>query len=617
MKQLLLLACAALITTGAVAQNFPVQIEPVEMIPYLTHKVVVPGSPLTYQILFIGNTDDVQTTETYGNAAGSTKAKQWHDFIGFTPAQDGETGLGWVSVNHEMIQANDMIGDGGGMTVFKVDRNPDGTLKVLDQTLEDGRSGKFFNVDFANTVGETGMNCGGIVSMADGRIWTAEEWFRGSNGSINDDDGGVRDTADFTIGESTPNGFPGFNGRTIKKYQNFNYMVEIDPRQAKAIRKQYNWGRQAFEGGTVLPDNKTVYLGEDGGSGESLFSKFVADEAGDFTKGTLYVYKQNPGEYTGTWVEVDNTNLDEMLTISAVAGQKGCTGFNRIEWVAYNKTDGKIYMTETGRDNPGGRIAGAMEKGFSIAQHYKDRADAQGVEITSDDYWDYYGRVMVFDPEDQSMRSYIEGGPYIDVDGEFQAYPDKHLSNPDGLTFLYVNGKTFMVINEDLNGSSMGRVPPGMTNRSCEAWLLDMDVEPTIDNLYRLAVTPQGAEITGACATPDGKTLLINSQHPSSWNEKPYNNSLTFAITGFDQLVTSVQDDNKGGDTPQGFSVFPNPVSQELKFSEPIDAALYNAQGARVRVIRGASYMDVRDLTSGSYYLMTDDGNVQNVIIQK
>ena len=617
MKHLLLLTCAALLTTGAVAQNFPVEIQPVDMIPYLTHKVEVPGSPLKYQVLFIGNTDDVQTTATYGNAAGTAKAKQWHDFIGFTPAKDGEGGLGWVSVNHEMIEANDMIGDGGGMTVFKVDRNPDGTLKVLDQTLEDGRSGKFFNVDFVNTVGETGMNCGGIVSMADGRIWTAEEWFQGSNAGMNDGDAGLRDTSDFTIGTTAPAGFPGLNGQTIKKYQNFNYMVEIDPRQAKAVRKQYNWGRQAFEGGTVLPDNKTVYLGEDGSTGESLFSKFVADVPGDFTKGKLYVYKQNPGQYTGTWVEVDNTSMDKILSIHDEAASNGCTGFNRIEWVAYNKTDGKVYFTETGRDDAGKRLGGAMEAGFTIAKHYYDRADELGVEVTSDGFWDYYGRVLVFDPADQSVRSYIEGGPYIDFKGDFTAYPDKHLSNPDGLTFLYVNGKTFMVINEDLNGSSMGRVPPGITNRTCEAWLLDMDVEPKVENLYRLAVTPQGAEITGACATPDGKTLLINSQHPSSWNEKPYNNSLTFAISGFDQLVTSVQDDTKGGDKTQSFRVFPNPVSRELNFSNPIDAALYDAQGARVRVIRGASTMDVRDLTSGSYYLMTADGDVQNVIIQK
>ena len=161
-----------------------------------------------------------------------------------------------------MIVQDDKIGDGGGMTVFRVKRDPDNdTLIIMDQTLSDGRSGKFFNVDFVNHTGETGMNCGGIISQADGRIWTAEEWFRSSNGSISD-----RDQSEFRIigtgtvnGQAAPAGFPGFNGDTVAKFQNQNYMTEIDPREAVAIRKQYNWGRQPFEGGTVLPDNKTVY----------------------------------------------------------------------------------------------------------------------------------------------------------------------------------------------------------------------------------------------------------------------------------------------------------------------------------------------------------------------
>lgn len=56
--------------------------------------------------------------------------------------------------------------------------------------------------------------------------------------------------------------------------------------------------------------------------------------------------------------------------------------------------------------------------------------------------------------------------------------------------------------------------------------------------------------------------------------------------------------------------------SQRLKFSKEIDAALYDAQGNRVRVIRGSRYMDVRELSSGSYYLMTANGKTQNVVIQ-
>ena len=132
---------------------------------YFPTEFVMPPSPLTTQVLFIGGVDFVQTTNTYGNPAGETIAKEGHDFIGITPDESGQS-LGWVSINHEKISKDDMIGDGGGMTVFKIKRAADGTLEILDQTLSDGRSGKFFNVDFVNTTGETGMNCGGICSMA-------------------------------------------------------------------------------------------------------------------------------------------------------------------------------------------------------------------------------------------------------------------------------------------------------------------------------------------------------------------------------------------------------------------------------------------------------------------
>jgi hypothetical protein len=147
--------------------------------------------------LFVGGVDLVQTTETYGNEPTEVPAKQWHDFIGFTPVNDddkvaGVQGIGWVTVNHEIMSntdkpevtdggfwgIDDNIGDGGGMTSFLVDVDNNGDIVVVEQTLEDGRTGEFFNIDFVNTVGSTGMNCGGINSQVDGRIWTAEEWQR-------------------------------------------------------------------------------------------------------------------------------------------------------------------------------------------------------------------------------------------------------------------------------------------------------------------------------------------------------------------------------------------------------------------------------------------------------
>jgi hypothetical protein len=607
MRKIYTLIAAMMIAAATQAQfNFPVEVTPTWGDSLERTKVLMPPSPLKFQVLFVGGFDKVQTTATYGNGAGEAVAKQWHDFIGFTP-DNQSSDLGWVSVNHEMIIKNDSIGDGGGMTVFKVarDANTD-TLVIVNQTLTDGRTGKFFNVDFSNTVGETGMNCGGITSDFDGRIWTAEEWFRTSNQSIDD-----RDTSDFTIG--TDGNDPGIavaNGQTVKKYQNYNWMVEIDPKEAVAIRKQYNWGRQGFEGGCVLPDNQTVYLGEDATPG--WFSKFVATTPGDFTSGDLYVYKHDASG--SKWVQMDNNNWNNMLNYKDASVALGATMFNRIEWVSY--ADGKVYFTETGRDTPGSRwrdeaAAGAVYNPNAIA-----RAAAQGTVPDSSDYVDYYGRVWVYDPVTDTATVLLEGGPDL-PDGTTAAnYPNKHLSNPDGLNKLVVNGKTFLIICEDLNGTSNGRMPvEEAPQRTCELYLLDLAIaNPTVNDLVRISATPFGAEVTGAIGTPDGKSILVNSQHPSSTaNEFPFNNSLTYAITGWDQAVASLTRPTFEG---QGFQIYPNPTSRELIFNEITDVAIYTVDGKRLRVHRGVKSVDVSGLNAGTYIVMNKDGQSQKLVVE-
>lgn len=582
--------------------------------------VVLPPSPLKFQVLFVGGSDKVQTTATYGNEPGEALAKQWHDFIGFTPDDDSDD-LGWVSVNHERINANDSIGDGGGMTVFKVARDPvTDEIIVKEQTLSDGRQGKYFNVDFVNTVGETGMNCGGITSLVDGRIWTAEEWFRNSN----DDIPSVRNQDPFTIITDIPGDF---NGSVIEKYQNFNYMVEIDPREAKAIRKQYNWGRQPFEGGTIMEDNQTVYLGADATPG--FFTKFIAETPGDFTRGKLYVYKHDAlTAPVDPWVEIDNSSLDNMLHFAERALAAGGTMFNRLEWLT--NFGGKIYMSETGRDGLGTRFERGIAAGGVLDYHWlepvrerfpqmADKPDDQVIEfVKRGGFNDYYGRVLEFDPATGLVTTYLNGGPFFAESPEFAQYPEKHLSNPDGLNVMVIDGKPFMVICEDLNGTSNGRVPAGISNRSCELYLLDMAIEdPTIEDLTRISVTPVGAEVTGAQATPDGKTLFVNSQHPSTANPFPYNNSLTYAITGWDIAVSAIDEiEEVTLDEQLSLKVWPNPVARELKFSKTLDAAIYNQSGQRIKVFRGQQSIDVSDLTPGFYFLNTSEGEVQRLIIE-
>lgn len=558
--RLLFLAFLAITCSSLQAQLvFPFEIDAPE--GYTPTRVVMPGSPLSLQVLFIGGTDMVQTTATYGNEAGQTHAKEWHDFIGFTPDDSGES-LGWVSVNHESIYRDDRIGDGGGMTVFRVERDEiTGDLNVVDQTLEDGRQGKFFNVDFVNTVGETGMNCGGISSIVDGRIWTAEEWFRSSTSSINNGsysnnnpngagpwgigspiNQGVRDTAAWTV--NAPE-FPFMDGETIAKYENFNWMVEIDPRQARAVRKQYNFGRQGFEGGIVSLDNKYIYLGVD--ATPAPWVRFVADTPGDFTKGKIQVYKHDAAE---KWITIEE-NKANMLNFAEQALAVGADMYDRNEWVAIDPETGVIYWTETGADRPGNAFTAGAAAGGVFAPHHQARAEAQDLTSPGDAaYWDYYGRVLKYDPATEEVSVQIEGGPYFAASPAQAEYPDKHLSNPDGLSVMTIDGREFLVICEDLNGETFGRMPlennsggAGIRHRMCEIFLLDLTIEnPTVDDLIRLTATPLGAEITGAMPTPDGKSLLVNSQHPSGANPFPFNHSLTFAIHGFDELtVTGLQ----------------------------------------------------------------------------
>lgn len=611
MKKTYLFTCACVIGSAFTA-SAQVAFDAHVDAQYITDTVMVPSSPLKKQILFIGGVDNVEANSTYGNPSGSYPAKEWHDFIGFTPDESGES-LGWVSVNHEEITTNDNIGDGGGMTVFRVMRDTvTDSLMVMEQTLSDGRSGKFFAVDFVNTVGETGMNCGGIESSYDGRIWTAEEWFRGSNDDIAD-----RDTSDFTIGtgtangQSVANGFPGFDGETMKKYENFNWMVEVDPREAVAIRKQYNWGRQGFEGGAILPDNRTVFLGEDGTPG--WLSKFVADNAGDFTSGKLYVYKQDGG--ASKWVEIDNSDFNNMLNYKDEAVAAGATMFNRVEWVRYDEQTNAVYFTETGRDNPGGRWSDEHAAGATHASHHTARATSQGTDPDDGAYQDFYGRVMKLDLSNDNVSVFLEGGPDLENGTGLGSYPDVHLSNPDGLGFIKVKDQDYMLICEDLNGTSYGRMPAEVNNRTCELFMLDMSIaSPSLNDLVRIAVVPSGAEVTGATGTPDGKTILLNSQHPSSSNRYPYNHSLTMAITGWDEAPLSVFE-RPNMDSDQ-FTVYPNPAARMIYFNGAQDVALYNANGQRIRVARQVTNLDIVDLESGIYFIRNAEGTTKKLVIE-
>jgi hypothetical protein len=189
---------------------------------------------------------------------------------------------------------------------------------------------------------------------------------------------------------------------------------------------------------------------------------------------------------------------------------------------------------------------------------------------------------------------------------------------------MTIDGEQFLIICEDLNGEDFGRMPlennedgAGVENRMCELYLLPLSVDSaTVDDLIRLTATPVGAEITGAQPTPDGKSILVNSQHPSNANPFPFNHSLTFAIHGFDDLETTALAPPPIGERDAPFTLYPNPTLQTVFLNEAQDVALYNLSGQRLRVYRGVKQIDVSGYPAGTYFVRSAEGQVIKLIKQ-
>lgn len=161
-------------------------------------------------------------------------------------------------------------------------------------------------------------------------------------------------------------------------------------------------------------------------------------------------------------------------------------------------------------------------------------------------------------------------------------------------------------------------MPLGFDNRTCEFWLLDMDVvNPTVDDLTRIAAVPRGAEITGAVQV-DENTILVNSQHPSSANPFPYNHSLTVAISGFaGKVATALVDDVEDG---SGFRVYPNPVSENLFFDEVMkEVTVLDMTGKVISTKENANSINFSNWAKGIYIVKATNqlGAVQSKKIVK
>lgn len=184
------------------------------------------------------------------------------DFNGWVPVSEDE---GYLFTNWEDRP--------GGMSRLHLIRDGDGRWVVRDNDAT--------MVDFSNVNG-TWVNCFGTVSPWNTPLTSEELYFDDTINWNAPGEGGVQDLADYLAGE--------INSDYDAAYPNpydYGYIVEItDPTGTPTPVKHFTLGRYSHENSVVMPDQKTVYMSDDGG-GVILF-KFVADTAGDLSSGTLY-----------------------------------------------------------------------------------------------------------------------------------------------------------------------------------------------------------------------------------------------------------------------------------------------------------------------------------------
>lgn len=448
---------------------------------FTTQKLLIPEN-LDVKILFTEKLDQV-----VNHLGVSAPAKKDHDMITYLPI-DGSSEHGWLYIGHETRYRDDVLGDGGGATMFEIQKK-DGVWERISD---------FENVDFSEVRG-TNNNCGGSMAP-NGMIYSCEESVPQNNRALYINGKGFQDTSN--VGD-------------LKFYQNFGYIVEIDPATKKATQKLIQMGRYYHEDLEFMDDRKTVYLSDD--YEPCVFYKFVADKEDDYSQGQLYAYQQKNGK--GSWITMP-MDTASLINCRDEALNRGAAMMMRHEWFA--RIGDKLYIAETGHDSTdwSHRVA----QGGVVADHIeKDHSKGNGV------YTDYFGRVLVFDTKTDEMKVLIEGGE--GSDGKTV------MSNPDCISTVNLGRKNYLLLHEDINGNGYGRVSPTAYKKNKwfnELYFLDLDIEkPTVDDLVRFAITPMGAEFTGGVFTPDGKSLFLNIQHPFVRNKAPYNKSMTVVITGF------------------------------------------------------------------------------------
>ncbi|MEV8465710.1 alkaline phosphatase PhoX [Fluviibacterium sp. DFM31] len=237
---------------------------------------------------------------------------------------EGENGVGVITsiAGEELLVSNDPdfngfipTGANTGFLFTNWENRPGGMSRAALTRADNGR----WSVDGVemldfSSVGGTWVNCFGTVSPWGTPLTSEELYFDDTADWNNPEYKYVEDTkvlAAYLGEDQYPNPY------------DYGYIVEItDPTDTAAPVKHFALGRFSHENAVVMPDQKTVYLSDDGTG--VVFFKFIADTAGDLSAGTLFAAKivqdgpagADAGETALNihWIELAHGSNDEIAS---------------------------------------------------------------------------------------------------------------------------------------------------------------------------------------------------------------------------------------------------------------------------------------------------------------
>ncbi len=300
----------------------------------------------------------------------------------------------------------------------------------------------------------------------------------------------------------------------------FGWIVEVDPYEPQSIpKKRTALGRFRHEAATVAAkpgQRAVVYSGDD--QEFQFVYKFVSRlnfEPGNrphnmnlLDDGDVYAAKFN-ADGTGEWIRL-NVGADgdlgaALIDVRHVAAAAGATPMDRPEDIETSPVTDCTYLTLTKNSN---RQAGDEDGPNPRAQNYWGQIieirspgeDGQRDHTAATFEWD----VLALGGDPNDISDDASGRPHA------QTSRNGWFANPDNLAF---DPKGRLWVGTDGMPDSAPKASGGVPVHD-GVWAMDVAGEGRALPRHFFGC-PVGAELSGPCFTPDGRTMFAAVQHPA------------------------------------------------------------------------------------------------------